>query len=306
MQVDKSNNDVYLFNSDRPFHHYASGQLALDREEPPKRFELGDAYELLVCAGGQCRVSWERQGQLLRRGTCLLVAPHTKLELVGGTGPVTIYWIQFLPKDGEERVTDQQVTTAIRDRHDLGRLANNVILPQYYQIREFNRINTLCLQTLLLIRGNYYTEALPSYAITELMLEITNDFVTGLHHLTRVNPKATEIIDWLGSHLTAELTVRGLAEHFGMNYRYVSRLIKKETGMTASRLILQKKLDIACELLLKSNLPLKLIADQACFNDEKYFLRCFKKQLGQTPTQYRQQYMGDFLLNDTKTRERRQ
>ncbi|WP_242362602.1 hypothetical protein, partial [Limosilactobacillus antri] len=82
MQVDKSNYDVYLFNSDRPFHHYASGQLVLDREETPKRFELGDAYELLVCAGGQCRVSWERQGQLLRRGTCLLVAPHTKLELV--------------------------------------------------------------------------------------------------------------------------------------------------------------------------------------------------------------------------------
>ena len=116
----------------------------------------------------------------------------------------------------------------------------NVILPQYYQIREFNRINTMCLQTLLLIRGNYYTEALPSYAITELMLEITNDFITGLHHLTRANPKATEIIDWLSSHLDADLTVRGLADHFEMNYRYVSRLIKKETGMTASRLILQK------------------------------------------------------------------
>lgn len=155
---------------------------------------------------------------------------------------VTCYWIQFFPKDSEERVAYQHVADAIRDRYDLGRLANNVILPQYYQIREFNRINTMCLQTLLLIRGNYYTEALPSYAITELMLEITNDFITGLHHLTRANPKATEIIDWLSSHLDADLTVRGLADHFEMNYRYVSRLIKKETGMTASRLILQKKI----------------------------------------------------------------
>ena len=72
------------------------------------------------------------------------------------------------------------------------------------------------------------------------MLEITNDFITGLHHLTRANLKATEIIDWLSSHLDADLTVRGLADHFEMNYRYVSRLIKKETRMTASRLILQK------------------------------------------------------------------
>ena len=305
MKVDKSNHDVYLFNSDQPFHHYASGQLVLAREEASKLFELGDAYELLICAGGQCRVSWGQQRQVLKRGSCLLVAPHTRLELAGGESPVTCYWIQFFPKDSEERVAYQHVADAIRDRYDLGRLANNVILPQYYQIREFNRINTMCLQTLLLIRGNYYTEALPSYAITELMLEITNDFITGLHHLTRANPKATEIIDWLSSHLDADLTVRGLADHFEMNYRYVSRLIKKETGMTASRLILQKKLDIACGLLLKSNLPLKLIADQAYFNDEKYFLRCFKKQLGQTPTQYRQQYMDDFLLNDTRTREAR-
>ncbi|EGS36127.1 transcriptional regulator, AraC family [Limosilactobacillus oris F0423] len=223
----------------------------------------------------------------------------------GGRVPSYLLLDSIFPKDSEERVAYQHVADAIRDRYDLGRLANNVILPQYYQIREFNRINTMCLQTLLLIRGNYYTEALPSYAITELMLEITNDFITGLHHLTRANPKATEIIDWLSSHLDADLTVRGLADHFEMNYRYVSRLIKKETGMTASRLILQKKLDIACGLLLKSNLPLKLIADQAYFNDEKYFLRCFKKQLGQTPTQYRQQYMDDFLLNDTRTREAR-
>ena len=73
--------------------------------------------------------------------------------------------------------------------------------------------------------------------------------------------------------------------------------------MTASNLIIQKKIEIACDLLLHSNLPLKVIADRAYFNDEKYFLRIFKKRVGQTPTQYRQQYMSDFLLNDTKTRE---
>ena len=219
--------DVYLFNSDRPFHHYASGQLVLGEEEASKLFELGDAYELLICAGAQA-------GQLSASG-----GPYPT-GTSGVESPVTCYWIQFFPKDSEERVAYQHIADAIHDRYDLGRLANNVILPQYYQIREFNRINTMCLQTLLLIRGNYYTEALPSYAITELMLEITNDFITGLHHLTRANPKATEIIDWLSSHLDADLTVRGLADHFEMNYRYVSRLIKKETGMMASRLILQK------------------------------------------------------------------
>lgn len=93
MKVDKSNHDVYLFNSDRPFHHYASGQLVLGGEEASKLFELGDAYELLICAGGQCRVSWGQQRQVLKRGSCLLVVPHTRLELAGGESPVTCYWI---------------------------------------------------------------------------------------------------------------------------------------------------------------------------------------------------------------------
>lgn len=87
MKVDKSNHDVYLFNSDRPFHHYASGQLVLGGEEASKLFELGDAYELLICAGGQCRVSWGQQRQVLKRGSCLLVVPHTRLELAGGRVP---------------------------------------------------------------------------------------------------------------------------------------------------------------------------------------------------------------------------
>lgn len=305
MKVDKSNHNVYLFNSDRPFHHYASGELTIKEGQPAKQIEQGENYELLICANGRCHLGVGRREWPLQRGTCMVLTPKSQCTLVPVSQSALLYWIQFLPKDDQAVVSQQEIEAAVGNRQKLGQLVNNVILPQHYQIREFNRINTVCLQTLLLIQGNYYTEALPSYLITELMLEITNDFMTGLRHLTRVNPKTMEIINWLSDHLDANLTVQELADHFEMNYRYVSRLIKRETGMTASRLILQKKLEIACALLLKSNMPLKLVADQAYFNDEKYFLRCFKKQLGQTPTQYRQQYMDDFLLNDTRTREQR-
>lgn len=303
MEVDKSNMQVYLFNSDRPFHHYASGEITVKKGEHREENDQLSAYELLICASGQGQLVADDRTWQLAKGTCVITPPRTKFELVGQASRTELYWFQFLPKDDRQLVDYQQVRTGIHNRQNLSRLVNNVIIPEQYQLREFNHINTSCLQTLLLVKGNYYTDALPSYAITELMLEITNDFVTGLHHLTRANPRAVEIITWLEENLDTTLTVRKLADHFGMNYRYVSRLIKKETGLTASNLIIQKKLEIACDLLLKSNLPLKVIADRSYFNDEKYFLRIFKKRIGQTPTQYRQQYMSDFLLNDTKTRE---
>lgn len=304
MKVDKSNIQVYLFNSDRPFHHYDSGQLTVKKDHNYQSDDRVAAYALLICASGKCELITNSQMFQLKKGSCVILKPQTSLQIVSHSDQSEIYWFQFLPKDDRRVVGYQQVQTATTSRKQLSQLVNNVIIPEEYQVQEFARINTACLQTLMLIKGNYYTDALPSYAVTELMLQITNDFIASLHHLIRTNPRAIEIIGWLDNHLDEKLTARKLAEHFSMNYRYVSRLIKKETGLTASDLIIQKKIEIACDLLLHSNLPLKVIADRAYFNDEKYFLRIFKKRMKQTPTQYRQQYMNDLLLNDTKTRER--
>ena len=280
MVVDKSNHRVFLFNSDRPFHHYASGEKIVRESQNYVNNEPVKAYELIICSRGQCQLVVDQRICRMKKGTCVVIGPHQELQVVS-----------------------QSNQADLTNRKKLSQLVNNVIIPEQYQLRNFSAINTDCLNTLLVIKGNYYSDALPSYVITSLMLKITNDFIAGLHNLTRLNPRALEIINWLNQHLNEQTTVKSLADHFQMNYRYISRLVKAETGMTASNLIVHKKLEIACGLLLQSNLPLKVIADRAYFNDEKYFLRVFKKHIGQTPTQYRQQYMRDFLLNDTKTRE---
>lgn len=303
MEVGKSNHRVFLFNSDRPFHHYDSGKKIVRESQNYVNNEPVKAYELFICSRGQCQLVVDQRVRRMKKGTCIVIGPHQELQVVSQTNQADFYWFQFLPKDDRSLVDVKQVKTDLANRKKLSQLVNNVIIPEQYQLRDFSGINTDCLNALLLIKGNYYSDALPSYVITGLMLKITNDFIASLHNLTRSNPRALEIIDWLNQNLDEKTTVKSLADHFQMNYRYISRLIKAETGMTASNLIVHKKLEIACGLLLQSNLPLKVIADQSYFNDEKYFLWVFKKHIGQTPTQYRQQYMRDFLLNDTKTRE---
>lgn len=306
MVVDKSNHRVFLFNSDRPFHHYASGEKIVRESQNYVNNEPVKAYELIICSHGQCQLVVDQRIRRMKKGTCVVIGPHQELQVVSQSNQADFYWFQFLPKDDRSLVDIKQIKADLTNRKKLSQLVNNVIIPEQYQLRNFSAINTDCLNALLVIKGNYYSDALPSYVITSLMLKITNDFIdfiAGLHNLTRLNPRALEIINWLNQHLNEQTTVKSLADHFQMNYRYISRLVKAETGMTASNLIVHKKLEIACGLLLQSNLPLKVIADRAYFNDEKYFLRVFKKHIGQTPTQYRQQYMRDFLLNDTKTRE---
>lgn len=52
--------------------------------------------------------------------------------------------------------------------------------------------------------------------------------------------------------------------------------------------VLREKLSNASELLLDSNLQISEIAYAVGFNDPKYFSRCFKKEFGMRPKEYRQ------------------
>lgn len=301
--MDKSDNQIYLFNCDRPFHVYHAEQLNLKAGHNQTINGVAQTYELLICASGQLTVGTNNAQWQLEKGTSLVLPPSGTISIEGRQSSNIIFQFEFRPKDDHQLMDYQDLQQQISSRHNLSQLVNNVVIPRRYQMNIYHRINAVCYQILRLIQVAHYTDALISYAVTELMLMIANDFLTSMHHLTRSNPKAIAIIQWLDDNLDESTTVHKLADHFQMNYRYVSRLIKQETGMTASNWIIQKKLDVACDLLLQSNLPLKVIADRAYFSDEKYFLRVFKKRMGQTPTQYRQQYMDDFLLNDTQTRK---
>lgn len=301
--MDKSNSQIYLFNCDRPFHVYHAQQLRLKKGQTKVIDSSQQSYELLIVAAGHATVQAGQQWNL-RKGTSLVVPLDNSITINGQSTNCMIFQFQFRPKDHHQLLDNKHFQQQLTSRHDFSQLINNVVIPVEYQTTIYHRINATCFQIMRLVQVSHYTDAMVSYAVTELMLMIANDFLTSMHHVIRSNPKAVAILRWLNENLDETLTVHKLADHFGMNYRYVSRLIKQETGMTASNWIIQKRLDIACDLLLRSNLPLKVIADRAYFSDEKYFLRIFKKRIGQTPTQYRQQYMDDFLLNDTKTRQK--
>ncbi|WP_267202574.1 helix-turn-helix domain-containing protein [Limosilactobacillus kribbianus] len=305
MKVDESKQDiskVYLFNSDRPFHYFAGGEKNFAHGHE-KEFKIKTAaYELVLCAAGRLSIMENEATTTLKPTEYYLIPAETVVKIQPAGDHGRFYWFQFLPKDDQRQLDFSEIDHQLVDRQKLSELANNVILPAHYHVHDAAKIETACQEALLKSRVNYYTDAVISYTVTQLLLEIANDFLMGLHQLTMSNPRAVEIISWVQENLDSQLTVQMIADHFGMNYRYVSRLIKKETGMTAANLIIQKKIDIARNLLLNSNLPLKVIANQAYFNDVKYFMRIFKKRVGLTPTQFRQQYMVDFLLNDTKTR----
>lgn len=105
----------------------------------------------------------------------------------------------------------------------------------------------------------------------------------------------TEIVNqveqYILQHYTENLNLQKLADIFGFVPPYLSRIYKRERGISPSDYILNLKIDRIKHLLkIDPKLPLKVIAESTGFNDSFYMSKVFKLATGFTPSEYRSKY----------------
>ncbi|WP_020598191.1 helix-turn-helix domain-containing protein [Spirosoma panaciterrae] len=87
-------------------------------------------------------------------------------------------------------------------------------------------------------------------------------------------------------------SVHYLAEQLNLSPRYLSDVLKLETGKTALEHIHLLLVDEAKNRLLSSDDNIAGIAYQLGFENPPYFSRLFKKMVGITPLQYKEQHLN--------------
>ena len=99
-----------------------------------------------------------------------------------------------------------------------------------------------------------------------------------------------KVINYINSNLQNNLSVNEIASLFFVSPTYLSRVFKKETGLSVIEYINKLKIKHSTFLLRDTSLPIQDIGRIIGVNDVNYFSRLFKKYMSQTPTQYRKNF----------------
>lgn len=86
----------------------------------------------------------------------------------------------------------------------------------------------------------------------------------------------------------ATIRVSDIADYLGFTRSYFTSLFKKRTGQSPQDYLMQYRLNVACQQLTETALPVQEIAAQVGYENQMTFSKMFRKAYGISPTEYRQ------------------
>ncbi|MDQ0897698.1 MULTISPECIES: helix-turn-helix domain-containing protein [unclassified Paenibacillus] len=96
-----------------------------------------------------------------------------------------------------------------------------------------------------------------------------------------------DIVAFVNEYYMEELSLDKLSSRFFLSREHISRRFKQEIGMTLSSYVIQLRINQAKRWLSETDEKMYSIALKLGYQDENYFSRLFKKNVGMTPLEYR-------------------
>ncbi len=112
------------------------------------------------------------------------------------------------------------------------------------------------------------------------------------HSMKSYSLLVQHVILRIDADLTADLSLKAHAEFLNVNPSYLSTLFKRETGMTLTDYVNRQRVEHGIFLLNATDMQIQTIAQYCGIPDVNYFTKTFKKFIGKTPKEYRQDIRG--------------
>ena len=232
----------------------------------PERTE--STYEIIYVTRGEvCLVECGKE-ITAKKGQLILLLPDVSHKGTKITSDVSFYWVHFEVRDNA--------------------------LP--FKTRFFENFEDAYLFKEILHACNL--PVIPHYIVNSLLVRILAQMcLQSEENQMRYDSMAEKIYEWIRINASSELSVKGIAKHFGYSPDHISRICKKNYGMGAAELINKFLLLRAKELLLNTDKYVKEIAAELSFSDDKSFIGYFKYHEGCFPSEFRNRY-GKLHMNN--------
>ncbi len=196
--------------------------------------------------------------------------------------------------------TDDDITSSFEVKcHIDGELSHLFVPPRWSSIFHDNYgLRSLAAQSIeeLRFKADNWDLMLRAYLL-EMLIRIGRALATEVRRLGGdTSPTQTyayrysvveKVRHFYAEHIQENISAHDAAEQLLLSHKYLSSLVKAETGQTASELLTDMRMSRACELLETTELNMKEIGDAVGYSDIHYFSRIFKQKTGLPPTTYR-------------------
>lgn len=258
-----------------------------------------NSYEIIIGLRDTAYIQQEDERYEVGAGDVLMLLPNKTHWGYAYSGPqVSFYWLHFQIADDSNALLEQKEGEA-----ELARYCNNpflqnrvpfVLLPACYKPFEMDKAAILFRQLLHVVQSRYYTRHGADYMLTSLLIELTQQAVSAYAQSVPEGVTSRQrmmgVLEWIRIHAADKISADDAARELNYNADYLARMFKKEMGMPMQEYIQKTKIDRAKEELCRTDRTIKEIANSFGFEDEKYFMKVFRKHQQMTPTQFRRAF----------------
>lgn len=124
--------------------------------------------------------------------------------------------------------------------------------------------------------------------ITELLFAL-NDAVKDPSQLSVENPVIKDVIDYISSHFTENITSTQIADRFFISKYRLEHLFKACVGVSLWEYVVLRRLVYSSDLIQKG-VSVQEASFAAGFRNYSNFYRLYKKHMGVSPLEYKQRY----------------
>lgn len=256
-------------------------------------WHLHDYVELTIVVQGQVEIEFLNSSVILQTGEALLIdtrcAHRNHPENVGDV-VITIAIRSELLK---QLLVDGVPGHALVMRFLQQSLDRVTYSTRYWM---FEKNDETILSGLLTALIGSYTHAQESgsnlqqallQALLVLLMEQSHAKMIDDAHLNRYHVRPLDLILYIDEHYQ-QISLHEMADYFNYSDNYLSTWLKRSTGLSFQELVQQKRMDVAEELLKKTQLSVSQIAEQIGYARTAYFYRLFFRKTGLTPAEFRQ------------------